>query len=372
MLYFAIFVFFITFYRISFLSSSVYLLFFPAILGFICFFSKYKKIEISRKYFPLFLIFSFLSFYCGLLDFFQPKISIDSSFLFRMFTIIFFSFFPAYYLVKVILKGDNYKLERIIKYSFLIQTFIFILMFLIPSLKIPIYSVFGMADSVNLYDGNLESRGFGLSSEINFMSPFLMIYITFLIFKDNIFLKSLIFITQIINSNMALISGILGILVGGGKKYLKLFMLFLFLLIYYFFGISLIKNFMPRVYEEYILGGGSRTADILLSDHVFLLDKLDIFSFLFGFQMNISSSVTQQGRYSDMGWIIMMNYGGFVLIFLFLILIFCLSKLIFSNKLYAIVWFLIGILFNTKGMIIGMNGYFFLSFVLLLSRKYSK
>lgn len=370
MIYLGVFIFFITFFRLSLFLSSFYLVFIPAVLGFFYFFKNNRKIIIQRNQSVFCGLFVVLFIYCGLLDAFQLNVSLDSSFLFRMITIILFSFFPAYYLNNCIIKGQKTIFDKIIKISFWVQTAFFILMFLNPTSKIILYNLFGMGDSVNLTNQNLLTRGFGLSAEINFMSPFLMVLMVFLLYKKDFIIKILIFSTQIVNSNMALIAGILGIFVSNSNRTLKFVIVGFFTFVYYFFGIQLIRNFMPRLYDEYIVGGGGRTTDILFTEHVFLLEKLDLFSFMFGFQKNISSSVTQYGRFSDIGWVIMFNYGGVFLIILFILFILCLSLIMFKNKFYAILWFSVGIIFNTKGMIIGMNGYFFLSFLLLLSKRY--
>ena len=171
---------------------------------------------------------------------------------------------------------------------------------------------------------------------------------------------------------MALLAAVVGFLITKTNLSLKIFFVGLMVVFYYFIGEKIIKEKMPRVYDEYIVGGGTRTVDGLLSNHIFSLGELNPITILFGFQKNISSSVDDSNIYSDMGWVIMFNYGGVFLIFLVLMVIFLLSMRIFSNKFYALIWFFVGMILNTKGMIIGMNGYFFLSFLLLLSQRYNK
>lgn len=72
--------------------------------------------------------------------------------------------------------------------------------------KHTLYSIFGMGDSVNLLDQNDRVRGFGLSTEINYMSPFLMIFFMFFILQNKYFLLLLTCLTQMINSNMAVLA----------------------------------------------------------------------------------------------------------------------------------------------------------------------
>lgn len=372
MLFVGVFFFFITFYRLSLFYPSFYLACIPAFFGMLLFFNSLRtRIIFSKKSIKIFALFILLFLYCGVLDYFQNNISLEASFSFRILLICILSFFPAYFLQVLFVRDDVSNLNKIIKYAFILQTLIFIIMFINPSLKIFLYTIFGLKDSVNLSGQNLLTRGFGLSSEINFMSPFLMVYISFLVLKRDLLLKIIIFLTQLINSNMVLIAGGLGLLFGGANASLKLLSFFLVIILYYIVGEVVIQEYLPRFYDEYLEGGGGRTVSALLSEHMFAVQKIDLFSFLFGFQENVSSSVVTHGRFSDIGWVIMFNYGGVFLIFLFLLILFVLSASIFKNKIYIMLWFLIGVLFNTKGMIIGMNGFFFLSFLLLLSKKYS-
>ena len=114
---------------------------------------------------------------------------------------------------------------------------------------------------------------------------------------------------------MALLAAVVGFLITKTNLSLKIFFVGLMVVFYYFIGEKIIKEKMPRVYDEYIVGGGTRTVDGLLSNHIFSLGELNPITILFGFQKNISSSVDDSNIYSDMGWVIMFNYGGVFLIF---------------------------------------------------------
>ncbi|MCV4600347.1 hypothetical protein OFC63_30460, partial [Escherichia coli] len=81
---------------------------------------------------------------------------------------------------------------------------------------------------------------------------------------------------------------------------------------------SLGAVFFPRFYDEFVSGDGTRTLDILLQQHVFVVGNLDFFNIIFGLQQNISSSIPDIKQSSDMGWVILFNYGGLTFITLFL------------------------------------------------------
>ncbi|EFN9472264.1 hypothetical protein D3K05_23715, partial [Escherichia coli] len=127
--------------------------------------------------------------------------------------------------------------------------------------------------------------------------------------------------------------------------------------------------FFPRFYDEFVSGDGTRTLDILLQQHVFVVGNLDFFNIIFGLQQNISSSIPDIKQSSDMGWVILFNYGGLTFITLFLFLIFTISIATFGMTYQAIIWMLIGIIFNTKGLVLGSNGYFFLSFIYMFLNR---
>jgi hypothetical protein len=276
------------------------------------------------------------------------------------------SYIPAYYLVNKYLSRNEQLLEKIIVASLIIQIIIFFVMFFSPEIKTTLYTLFGMADSVNLWEQNAAVRGFGLSGEINFMTPFLMVYMAFFLIKRRYFLIAAICLTQIVNSNMAVLAAVIGVCCARFNISIKVATaLIIFILVY-----SLGTVFFPRFYDEFVSGDGTRTLDILWEKHVFTVGAIDWFSTIFGFQQNISSSIPDLSVSSDMGWVILFNYGGLLFIVLYLLLISSLSIAAFGVTYVAAIWLMVGIIFNTKGLVLGSNGYFFISFIyILLNRR---
>lgn len=373
MMFFGILFFFITFFRLSFINANLYLAIIPAFLGILLLFSKINKLNslrINKKYFSVFSLFVILFLYTAVLDGLQLGLTLSSSFFFRILSIILFSFFPAYYICSRIIGEDKSKLEKIVFISFLIQLGFYIITYISPSTKILIYSLLGASESSNLEDWNLTVRGFGLSGEINFMTPSLMVLISFLMFRGKTLFKLVTFILQVLNSNMTVIFGALGILFDRGKLYLKIISMALLYLVYQVIGKSLIEEYFPRFYAEYIESGGERTANGLLSNHVFLAGDINFFNILFGFQKNVSSTIESNTKFSDIGWIIIFNYGGIILTILVALLIVSISFATFKNRALIFLWIIVGILLNTKGLIIGLNGYFFITFTFMLTRYF--
>ena len=126
----------------------------------------------------------------------------------------------------------------------------------------------------------------------------------------------------------------------------------------------------PRFYDEFIIGGGTRTIDSLIDKHMILLAPLDAFSAFFGFQQNISSTISDLPISSDMGWVIIFNYGGGLFIVLFTLYLLLLSLAAFGKTKLAIIWFAVGVIFNFKGLVFGPNGYMFTSYLFLLLRTF--
>lgn len=320
----AFLLFFVVFFRLSLIIPFLYLAFIPAFFGIMYLVRNFMitmgngLVSIDRKNLLLLSIFIIIFLFCLVFDLFQKSHSFQSYFTVRLFMLFLFSFVPAYYLVNRFIKGDLKLMERILVYSLWVQIVIFFGMYISPELKRLLYTFFGMSDSVNLWEQNAKVRGFGLSGEINFMTPFLMIYMSFFMMKRRYALITLICLTQIVNSNMAVIAAIIGIGCSRLNINIKIAtVLILGVLVY-----SLGAVFFPRFYDEFVSGDGTRTLDILLQQHVFVVGNLDFFNIIFGLQQNISSSIPDIKQSSDMGWVILFNYGGLTFITLFLFLIF--------------------------------------------------
>lgn len=374
-IFFSSLVFFVAFYRLSFLSPSLYLSFIPGVIGFFYLLGQGRLFsrKLQKPQAVIYLIGVCILIYSIILDILSIIYSgnvLTGLFAFRFLFVIFLSVFPAYFFVYLIKFKFNDFLN-VFKICLIIQTLFFLIMFLNPAMKSFIYSIFGMGGSVNLLDHNFSSRGFGLSGEINYMSPFLMMYLV-LIFYNNILFSLIIFITQIVNSNMVLISILIGFLASKLNIYFKIILIFLGFLTLPLLNAEFIKNYAPRFYDEYIANSGERTITAL-SEMMFLVNRIDIYSFLFGFQKNISTGVdiASISRRTDVGWVVMFNYGGIIYIILFVSFIIALSFKAFKDKYLAVFWVLIAILLNSKGLMLGMNGYFFITFVLIFLNVYS-
>lgn len=360
--------FFVVFYRLSLFYPYLYLALLPATFGIFLFFknlSDRRNIVIHQLQMFTFTMLVMLFLFCLSYDFFQYSMTVQSSFFIRMVMLVVLSILPAYFLVSNI-DGNEKKLKKIIAISIWIQIILFVVMYFNDSAKHALYTLFGMGDSVNLLDQNERVRGFGLSTEINYMSPFLMIFLCFFILQNKYLLLLLTCLTQIVNSNMAVLAIVTALVFSRIKLSTKIIATIVLSVVVFSVGAIL----FPRFYDEFISSGGTRTLEILIEQHVFTLGTVDWFTGLFGFQQNISSSIPDLPVSSDMGWVIMFNYGGGVFILQFILLLAALSLAAFGRTKLAFVWFLVGLLFNTKGLALGPNGYMFITFIYIFMRCY--
>lgn len=376
MLILAVFLFFVTLFRVSLISPNFYLALLPAFGGIILLCIKVisgsLKLNFSFKAtFLMFLVF-FSTAYCFILDLSQDYFSVNASFSARIITIIIFSILPAYFISEKYINTRKISLKKLIYVSFVIQTVFFFITYASPDLKKVIYVIFGLGDSVILTDDFIRLRGFGLSGEINFMTPFLMVFLSLLMFNKNWLFKVVILLTQIINSNLAVFGFALGLISRKTKAYTKIFsVVSVFLIFQAMLSYNIFRDYFPRFYNEFLedSDGGLTTAS-LLNDHVFTVRKIDPLTFLFGFQENVSSTINSNQHFSDIGWVIMFNYGGMILILLFISIIIVLSFMSFQSKKLALIWLTVGLILNTKGMIVGLNGYFFITFTFIFTRYF--
>lgn len=362
--------FFVVFFRLSIVYPYLYLSIIPALAGGILLCSSIflsdcrTRMRLNREQVYLGFIFLSLTIFSSILDLFNQDLSLYSSFLFRFLLLFSFSILPAYFLASK-LKDGRVDLTKIVSIAFWVQIVIFFVMYFSSDAKQILYSIFGLGDSVNLNEQNMRARGFGLSAEINFMTPSLMIVISFLLLDKSKYLRVFCALTQIVNSNMAVVAFLISIVFSNVKFLTKIIVGILLSLCVVLAG----HIIFPRFFDEFISGGGLRTINYLLDKHLFAVGSVNIINFLFGFQVNISSTIPDLRVFSDMGWTIMFNYGGFVFVFLFFVFLALLSICAFGKSKIALVWFLIGVIFNTKGFLLGMNGYMFISFIYVFMKN---
>jgi hypothetical protein len=356
------FIFFCVFFRISLLHSNLYLSLIVSFVVMPLFF--YKKVRVSfvrSLSLSVILCFIFLCVWSFAIDLLTGNIftSISTSFFFRLISMLLLSIIPAFAISEFYLKGNDVKLVTILKYAFLLQTIFWFLSYFSPEVKTLLYSLMGASGSTNLNESNMGSRGFGLSNEINYTTPFIMVFIALSFFK-NILYSAIISITQLFNSNMVLFSILLSFIKGKINIIIKLMLI----IIAIFLVITVAVEYLPRLKSE-INSGGLRTVTALWEKHVFFLGS-NSFDWLFG---NFRYIYHKQDTYSsDIGWIILLNYGGLIFIsgFVFLLLNLCFKCAI--DKLSFVLWFLVALLLNTKGVLLGPNAFIFFTFLTLFHK----
>ena len=207
----------------------------------------------------------------------------------------------------------------------------------------------------------METRGFGLSNEINYTSPFLMVVLSIFFFK-NIFFKLIVLLTQVVNSNNTVIAAILG---GLFSKLSFLVKLFLFTSSFLFFAFVAIK-YLPRFSNEFA-NGGFYTIEVLFNKHFYAINH-NILEVIAGTGVYVYGGASKY--LSDMGFVIIFNYGGVIysLLFSSFILLCCLR--VGYSFSFVFLWVLVGIVLNLKGLLLGANGYVFMTFLFLFNRFY--
>ncbi|NMT95774.1 hypothetical protein HKB31_18605 [Vibrio alginolyticus] len=363
----AVLIFFISFYRITIVSSSFYLsLFFSlsAIAALLINSEIRNQFKTAIGYKLLFSsIAMFLWVFC--IDIFSGIIVIspNAAFSVRIISLFLLSVFPAFFINCFFIKGDERKFIYVISGGFLIQTIFWFLTFVYPDVKVMLYSFIGSPNSVNLRDYNIGSRGFGLSNEINFTTPFMMVFIVMTYYRNLLF-KGIILVTQLFNSNLVLLALLIG-LVNGKTSFLnKVIILTLSVLSLFF----VLAAYVPRLGAE-LDGLGMQTIGALLGDHVFFLGDF-LSDYIFGPFRYVFHG--QDIYRSDIGWVIMANIGGGVLLFLFLIFITILIVRVSTSLFSVVILLSIVVILNTKGLLLGPNAFMFTMFFILFHNYYSR
>ena len=363
----AIFVFFVSFYRISLYNHNFYIALLFGLYGFLLVFSakefRFLLRSSGRVIASIIAVMLSYSFSIDVAGSLQVS-NLSNSFFIRIIAFFFLSVFPAYFIFVIYIKNSRKKLINVVFWSFSAQFVFWVFTYLIPDVKIYIYGLMGLKDSVNLYDYNMAARGFGISREINYTTPYMMALVSILIVKKN-HLSFVTLPTQLINSNMVLIAFSIGLFLAKIKlRYKIITLLFVMLLVFY-----LGEAVFSRLYAE-LASGGTRTIDILLDKHFFALNS-GVFEHLFGTGQYVFQGGAE--RNSDVGWTIMYNYGGVFFVVAFMLYLITSSLLIFGRGFVALAWLFSGIALNTKGLLFGPNAYFFMTVLLsFMSHKTKK
>jgi hypothetical protein len=349
---------FFVFYRLNILNSGVSMNLILGLIFLLMSFLNEKKYIFEKSTVILMLFSILLLIYSIAIDLFliNDIIGVNSFFSIRLLSIFIMSFSAALFFKSFFIKNIE-DLNFLLRFTAIIQLFFFFLLFFFPNLKPIVYGLFGAGDSVNLLDWNINSRGFGIGSEINYTGPIITVVIAFISFKSFI-LKLLVFTSQIANANTTLITTLFFF----SKKHLKYFFVFLIILFILLLNYDIdLKSIFPR-FDKELESGFTTTILYLISDHFIIFNK-SIFEYIFGVPIMIMPG-SNNIYSSDSGWIVMLNYGGIFYILIFIIfLIMIISKLrtSFGFKVFILI---IGLLLNFKGLVLGPNAYFYLLFLL--------
>ncbi|MFN4036372.1 hypothetical protein QYQ99_15450 [Comamonas testosteroni] len=353
-------VFFLSFYRISVFYSFAYISIFINFAYLLFVFSsvsKANKLIFCAKF--EYILILLLFFYSLVIDILYGADFDSMSLSLRIFFMFFASIFSAFFIVEEYIKNDVKKLLWVLKLSFFVQLFFWIATYISVDFKVAVYNFIGASDSVNLWPQNIESRGFGLSNEINFTSPSVSVFISLILIGLSSPIVLINAVTQLVNSNLVAVAAILGFMGAKIKVINKIiFAIVSFVLIFYF-GIK----YIPRFSDE-IDSGGLRTVQILIENHLNFHNN-GFWDWMFG----AGTKVYGEESGSDIGWVILINYYGVISIFLVLFLLIALSMRAFKNRIHQFLWLTFGLILNTKGLVIGANAYIFMTFVFIFIRS---
>jgi hypothetical protein len=294
--------------------------------------------------------------------------NLSNSFSVRFVAMLALSCSTAFFIQKFFIGGDIKKIRGIVFTAFIVQAVFWVVSFVDPNIKILLYKIMGQGNSVNLRSHNINARGFGLSTEINYTTPFVMVLLCFTLLKSKIMLIATTLL-QLANSNLVIFAGILGIIFSKSQKLsFKLVMISSFIFAVVWSGPIL----LPRFFAEFFGDSSSRTVLILLENH-FVLIYQNFTELMFG----TGEYTFQEGHSvsSDIGWVIMLNYGGVFFVIMYLILVSLAILLSFTSNSTRVLWFISALILNTKGLLLGPNAFFFslsLFVFFVHSRKLSK
>ncbi len=291
------------------------------------------------------------------LAYFGPGSTIRNLFSVRLLSLLVISAACAYAVEHMVSRGRTDRLNVALIFCISFQMAFFALLFLSPNSKEIVYSIFGMQDSVNLLEFNMFQRGFGVGSELNFTAPITTAIIAILIIRSRLY-KAVIIGAQIANTTISVLS-----LIFYAKHTIRVSLALASLFIIYsqFPDFQLLVEIaFPRFARE-LATGFTLTLFTLLDEHL-LYEGRTVLDLLFGAGVNLLPD-TDIILSSDIGWVIMLNYGGIIFIALYLAFIVSLISLTPFDTTRRLMFFACVLILNTKGLMFGPNALFFLFFL---------
>ncbi len=257
--------------------------------------------------------------------------------------------------VSFILREDLGRLARSVIGVVFLQVLLGLLMLLYPPLKKMFYiNLSGYTGEERLLTDYFLARGFGWSEELFYLAPVFMLFSIVLFFGFFRFIYSfLVLIGAVVvaffNARIAVLGLFFGFFLRLGL--VKTIPLFIFVL-----GVIIIclSYFGGQAAEQFLgefSGGRLRTLQILWDHHVHYLlagveNILGSHVYLYGSKQNIIS---------DIGWVILINYGGWFYFAAWLGIVFILSLKAFPKRGQGLVVFVFIFLLGCKGIVTSGN-----------------
>lgn len=262
----------------------------------------------------------------------------------------------AYFIVNYLCDGSYYKFRRILLAAILFQLLLGLLMFISVDFKVFIYKYLsGYNGSEKLFKPHfIESRIFGWSEELFFLAPVAMVFSVVFFYEKFSFtyivFSIMILLISFMNARLSIVAlGFAFLLRAGVIKgaILMFFSIGLSLLLLLNYSDSPIVTWFMSDFSD----GRSQTLDILLENHiVWTLDNW--FSVLVG---NGVYTFGNSDEISDIGWLIIFNFGGGVFALLWVLFLFSVIKKAFNSYFIIFTILLFMFVLNIKGLAFSSN-----------------
>lgn len=242
-------------------------------------------------------------------------------------------------------------------------------MLLVPDFKRFMYiTVSGYSGSEKMFEEYFfGSRTFGWSEELFFLAPVVMVFAS-LIFMPRLTIARvgfllLVVLISLFNARLAIFGVLFGLLIGFKARLLVPSLL----LAAGLFAAAVIGGPAIELFLAEFQGGRSRTLDILLADHVHLL--LRDADWIFGGHHYLHAG-PKPPAFSDIGLIIILNYGGAIYVGAWLALAWCLVLRAFHSNWNRMMAFSLFLAASIKGLAFSGNALIALFIALALLGGY--